>query len=119
MTRRDLDNLPDGPWTGDVWKLIPILQSWRPDLTVTVLDCQPTGLVCISGLDPSNRVLSENYDRIVAELVDTDIRQFGVDRFFGLFEYASAQRVAQDGFPLFRPVCLSEDQALVPQQITP
>ena len=45
MTTRDLENLPKGSWTGDVWKLIPILQAWRPDLMLTVLDCRPTGLV--------------------------------------------------------------------------
>lgn len=91
MTRRDLDNLPDGPWTGDVWKLIPILQKWRPDLTVTVLDCAPTGLVCISGLDPTSRVLADNHDRIVTEYRDMDIKAFGVERFFGSFDFTSAR----------------------------
>jgi hypothetical protein len=107
MTRRDLDNLPDGAWTGDVWKLIPILQHWRPDLTITVLDCHPTGLVCISGLDPENRVLREN------------IKAFGVERFFASFEFTGARLVARKGFQLFRPVALPEDRALEPVQITP
>jgi hypothetical protein len=119
MTRRDLDNLPDGAWTGDVWKLIPILQTWRPDLKVTVLDCRPTGLVCVSGLDPENRVLSQNYDRILADFVDTDIKQFGVERFFGSFELTPARLVARKGFQSFRPVSLAEDQALHPREITP
>ncbi len=119
MTRRDLDNLPDGAWTGDVWKLIPILQQWRPDLTITVLDCQPTGLVCISGLDPENRVLRENYDRIVADYSDTDIKAFGVERFFASFEFTGARLVARKGFQLFRPVTLPADRALEPTQITP
>jgi hypothetical protein len=119
MTRRDLNNLPDGPWTGDVWKLIPILQKWRPDLTVTVLDCLPTGLVCVSGLDPSNRVLAEHYDEIVAEFVATDIKQFGIERFFASFAYTSARQVARTGFQMFRPASLPEDQALEPRKITP
>jgi len=119
MTRRDLDNLPDGAWTGDVWKLIPILQKWRPELTITVLDCQPTGLVCVSGLDPKNRVLADNYDRIVADFTDMDIKQFGVEKFFASFEYTGARLVARKGFQLFRPVALPEETALVPQQITP
>jgi hypothetical protein len=119
MTRRDLDNLPDGAWTGDVWKLIPILQQWRPELTITVLDCQPTGLVCVSGLDPTNRILAENYDRIVADFTDMDIKQFGVERFFASFEYTGARLVARKGFQIFRPVALPEDKALTPQQITP
>ncbi len=119
MTRRDLDNLPDGPWTGDVWKLIPILQKWRPDLTVTVLDCAPTGLVCISGLDPTSRVLTENYDRIISDYLEMDIRAFGVERFFGSFDFTGARLVARKGFQLFRPVVLPEDAALEPQPITP
>ena len=119
MTRRDLDNLPEGAWTGDVWKLIPILQKWRPELTITVLDCQPTGLVCVSGLDPANRVLADNYDRIVADFSDMDIKKFGVERFFASFEYTGARLVARKGFQMFRPVALPEDAALEPAQITP
>jgi hypothetical protein len=119
MTRRDLDNLPEGAWTGDVWKLIPILQKWRPELTITVLDCQPTGLVCVSGLDPANRVLADNYDRIVADFSDMDIKEFGVERFFASFEYTGARLVARKGFQMFRPVALPEDAALEPAQITP
>lgn len=54
MTTRDLDNLPQGggAWTGDVWKLIPILREYRPDLKLTVLNAAPTGLVFVSGLKP-------------------------------------------------------------------
>jgi len=54
-------------WTGDVWKLIPILREYRPDLTIQLVDCPPTGLVCITGLDPDNRVLKERYGEIVRE----------------------------------------------------
>lgn len=52
-------------WTGDVWKVVPILKSYRPDLDVVLVDCPPTGLVCVTGLDPNSRVLRENYRRIV------------------------------------------------------
>jgi len=54
-----------GYWTGDVWKLIPILRTFRPDLRITFVDCPPTGLVCISNLDPSSTVLRENYFKII------------------------------------------------------
>jgi len=50
MTTRDLDNLPNGNWTGDVWKLFPILKKYRPDLDVRVLDAAPTGIVLIGDL---------------------------------------------------------------------
>lgn len=119
MTTRDIANLPRGAWTGDVWKLIPILQAWRPDLKVTVLDCQPTGLVCVGGLDPKNRVLAGGYDRIVAEFRDMTIEDFGVERFFGLFRMDSARTERHSGFPLFRPASIPEDMKLEPQAVTP
>lgn len=62
---------PEGPyrtfWTGDVWKVIPILKKFRPDLRVQLIDCNPTGLVCVSNLDPSSKILEENYYDIVQE----------------------------------------------------
>jgi hypothetical protein len=119
MTSRDLANLPTGGWTGDVWKLIPILQRWRPDLRMTVLNCRPTGLVCVTGLDPANRVLAQNYDRIVAEFAAVDLEQFGVGRFFASFEMASARLERQAGFPLFRPATVPESMALEPVPVTP
>jgi hypothetical protein len=119
MTTRDLENLPKGAWTGDVWKLIPILQAWRPDLTLTILDCRPTGLVCVSGLDPESRVLAAAHDRIVAEYADLDLDTFGVERFFASFEYASARQEARSGFQLFRPLALPDNAALEPKPVTP
>lgn len=119
MTTRDLANLPRGAWTGDVWKLIPILQAWRPDLKVTVLDCQPTGLVCVSGLNPESRVLSQNYDQIVADYSAFDLEGFGITRFFESFQMESARASRHTGFPMFRPACLSEDLALKPLAVTP
>jgi hypothetical protein len=119
MTTRDLANLPKGAWTGDVWKLIPILQTYRPDLTVTVLDCNPTGLVCVSNLDPENTVLRSNYDRIVGEFLDVDLERFGVERFLDSFAFTSAGAVAEGGYGLFGRVALSTDSALQPRKITP
>lgn len=52
-------------WTGDVWKLRDCLERWRPDLTLTLLDTQPTGLMLITGLDPDNAVLATRYDDIL------------------------------------------------------
>ncbi len=54
-------------WTGDVWKVVPILKRYRPDLDVMLVDAAPTGLVIVTGLDPSSRTLKKNYDAIVAE----------------------------------------------------
>ena len=66
MTTRDLDNLPDGPWTGDVWKIIPILQAHRPDLKIDVLDCRTTGLVVLSNnINIINRLAQSNCRELI------------------------------------------------------
>ncbi|TGD97944.1 hypothetical protein [Methylobacterium nonmethylotrophicum] len=54
-------------WTGDVWKLIPILKKYRPDLELDFLNCYPTGLVVVRGLNPRSRILRRNYTSIISE----------------------------------------------------
>ncbi len=56
-----------GAWTGDIWKLIPILQKYRPDLTLISLPCYTTGLLLITGLDQKNTCLLDHYDEIINE----------------------------------------------------
>lgn len=119
MTTRDLDNIPGGAWTGDVWKLIPILREYRPDLHLTVLDSKPTGLVLLSNLDPASNVLSENYDQIVQEYQDQTLESFGLARFNELFEYTDTKAFARDGYRIFRGVSLSENQRFKPKKVTP
>ena len=51
-------------WTGDVWKIIPVLRERRPDLDVTVVGVEPSGLAFVTGLDPRSTVLSDAYDEI-------------------------------------------------------
>jgi len=53
-----------GDWTGDVWKVHQILREWRPDLTLTLVDVEPTGVLVIQGLDSTNTTLSENYGKL-------------------------------------------------------
>lgn len=119
MTTRDLNNLPGGPWTGDVWKLLPILRRYRPDLTVTVMNCRPSGLVLLTGLDPSSRVLAENQSDILKEFQELDIEDYGVERFNESFSYTEAGGEARNGFPLFAGCRIDEGAALTPAFVTP
>lgn len=119
MTTRDLDNIPRGAWTGDVWKLIPILQEYRPDLSLQVLDCAPTGLVVISDLKPQNRLLGQNYDKIVSQYRDLSLADFGVERFFASFTYVDARALARDGFQPFRAACVEYRPADPPPAAAP
>jgi hypothetical protein len=43
-----------GFWSGDVWKLLPILREHRPDLDAFVIPAYPTGLGVVTRLDPSS-----------------------------------------------------------------
>jgi hypothetical protein len=54
-----------GFWTGDVWKIVPILARYRPDLDVFVIPTYPTGLGVVTRLDPRSRVLEERFDEIL------------------------------------------------------
>jgi hypothetical protein len=56
-----------GWWTGDVWKLIPILQKYRPDLTLRGFNAPPTGLLVVSGLAPNDTSLATTLPQIVRE----------------------------------------------------
>jgi predicted O-methyltransferase YrrM len=54
-------------WCGDVWRLIPCLKKYRPDLNIAVIPAPPSGLAIITGLDPGSTVLADNFDRYVEE----------------------------------------------------
>ena len=59
-------------WTGDVFRVISVLERYRPDLTIIPLDTEPTGLLLVLGADPTNTVLHDNYEAILAEYVTED-----------------------------------------------
>ncbi|MFJ4781733.1 class I SAM-dependent methyltransferase [Streptomyces sp. NPDC088794] len=54
-------------WTGDVYKVVEILNRYRPDLVTVLVDTQPTGQLVVFGADHTNTVLSDKYDEIIAE----------------------------------------------------
>lgn len=59
-------------WTGDVWKILPCLREYRPDLRLLPIDASPNGILLVQGLDSSNTVLSDRYNPIVRSLVEMD-----------------------------------------------
>jgi tetratricopeptide (TPR) repeat protein len=54
-----------GFWTGDVWRIIPCLKTFRPDLKLMTIPTKPSGLGVVTNLDAASTVLSDNYDDIV------------------------------------------------------
>ncbi len=59
-------------WTGDVYKVMGVLQEHRPDLPMLKVDTEPTGLLLVFGLDRDSTVLSDRYAEIAAEIVQPD-----------------------------------------------
>lgn len=91
MAERDWDKARTQSWAGDVWKLIPILREYRPDLRVEVLDLAPTGLVVVSDLDPQNHVLSDRYEEIVGRFLSLTIDDFGLQNFVAVAKVEAAR----------------------------
>jgi hypothetical protein len=59
-------------WTGDVFKVVGWLARHRPDLICLRVGTQPTGLLLVLGLDPSNRVLQARQDLLIEEALTPD-----------------------------------------------
>ncbi len=57
-------------WAGDVWKVVAILQKYRPKLHIYGCRAAPTGLIAVTNLDPGSTVLQENYFDITKEYKD-------------------------------------------------
>ena len=67
-------------WTGDTWKLVPCLAAVRPDLVISTIAAGPSGLALIGNLDPTNRVLFDDYDEIVARFLPMEYDELGDER---------------------------------------
>jgi len=85
-----------GAWTGDVWKIVPILEKYRPDLKIVLVDAAPTGLVCISNLNPKSTVLKGSYLDIVAEFSTRPNDEAALIEFYKDRVISSAQSIMTD-----------------------
>lgn len=62
-------------WTGDVFKIMPVLERHRPDLTCLRVDVAPTGLLIVLGADQSSTTLPDRYADLLSDHVTTDPQQ--------------------------------------------
>lgn len=84
-----------GWWTGDVWKIVPVLRQYRPELSIDLLDCLPTGLAIVTGLDPQSQVLSQAYEEIVARNARRWTDRLRFHRYWASVETASSDLSAE------------------------
>lgn len=83
-------------WTGDVWKIIPVLKNYRPDLRVHFANAPPTGLVMVSGVDPGNRILFDNYYKILDEYINLDLGSYGFEALFSDYPTLNTELLIND-----------------------
>lgn len=83
-------------WTGDVWRILPILQEFRPDLTVLLLDCPPTGLVLCSGLNCRSTTLMYKFDEVVRRYAAVSLEEYGLDKLWRTFPIMDSRKIVSD-----------------------
>jgi hypothetical protein len=98
MTGRDIDGERSqsrypGWWTGDVWKALVALKAYRPDLSITALDAAWTGLIAITSLDPSSRVLDDKYFEITSGFAGQTLEEYGIERYVAELDVQSTARL--------------------------
>jgi hypothetical protein len=87
-------------WTGDVWRLLPVLHKFRPDLRVFFVDCGPTGLVVCTNVNPHSQVLRENYQAILQEFSGLELTSLGIDRLWRIFPTLDSRRIYESASDL-------------------
>jgi hypothetical protein len=60
-------------WVGDVWKVVAVLSSARPDLRIVLVPTPPSGLAVVTRLAPSSSCLKEQYQELVTAFVDLEL----------------------------------------------
>ena len=100
-------------WTGDVWRLVPILKKYRPDLRIHYLDCPPTGLVAVTNLNPASNTLLNHVYSILDEFSEIDLFSYGLNHLWSLYPTLNSREIIGESslamvFPAFsvaRPPC--------------
>jgi hypothetical protein len=69
-------NRISGWWTGDVWKVLPCLMKYRPDLALIIIPAPPSGLAIITRLDAKSTILDKGYTEFVEEFQGLTFDEF-------------------------------------------
>jgi len=53
-------------WTGDVWKIVPILQRYQPDLEMVFVPAAPSGLIVLRRVGAATMTVADRFEEAVA-----------------------------------------------------
>lgn len=81
-------------WAGDVWRTSLLLKRFRPDLRMTVLDANPTGLVIITNLDPASTALRRDYAAHVDRMLGWLLEEIGIRNLFNEMQVEPTAAIA-------------------------
>lgn len=83
-------------WTGDVWRVLPILQETRPDLSIFLIDCPPTGLVLITDLNRRSSDLAFRHAEMTRKYWSIDLDQYGLENLWSTFPLLSSRKIVAE-----------------------
>jgi hypothetical protein len=66
-------------WIGDLWKLVPVLRRYRPQLHIHAVRMPPAGMIAITNLDPCSPTLSDAYFSVLDAFADHAPDQAAID----------------------------------------
>ena len=87
-------------WTGDVWKVVPILTKLRPEMKLMYVDCPPSGLLVCAHLDPLSKVVEANYSTLLRGLDSAQPSEFGMTNLWSLCPTLDLTRLLRDSAQL-------------------
>jgi hypothetical protein len=68
-----------GAWAGDVYKILPVLHRFRPELLAIPVNTQPTGTLLVLCVDPANASLAQHYNDIIRDYVVEDAQEIPME----------------------------------------
>lgn len=85
-----------GGWTGDVWKVLPILAEARPDIQITHLNCRPTGLTMLRGPWSRRGGMTKAIEKLISKFMSMSIDEYRFERYYSEFPLQSPATVLEE-----------------------
>ena len=84
-----------GFWTGDVYILLLILNKFRPDLNISVIETQFKGVAVVTKMDSDSKVLFNNYPAIEKDILAGNYNLESIESIRNNFSFASMKDLSK------------------------